>query len=193
MQKGVIISVFVIVFLGAGALVWVLLPSGNSATPSTNATQTGGSNPYGNINNSTTVTPTAPANTAAPAGQGTFSVTGELGNAITVKDFKADPNTEKDKDGKHYYLVGGIDPSSTQSSYAISYTDTDQSFEITLLKEPLGDYRKLAEQQLMERLDITATAACGLRYWVSTPTWVNAKYSTKNLGFSFCPGATVLP
>lgn len=190
MQK-ILITVIVATtaLLGAGLLAWFFSPS----PASTPTAQTSQSNPYGTINNSTTVTPADQTNSQVADKEGYLSVTGELGGLILVKDFKSDPTVEKGKDGRYYYLAGGIDPNSVGAPYGIDYTESDQSFNIVLLKEPLGDFRKLAEQELMQRLDINTTQACGLRYWVSVPTYVNSTYSTKNLGFSFCPGATRLP
>jgi len=190
MQKALIILIAGVVFVGGAALTWFLLAPSQTSAP---VTQTNDSS-YTGIDNTSTVTPGGnTSNTPSAVREGYIEVTGELGAGIAVKDFKSDPATEKDKDGRHYYLTGGIDPSSTDSPYGISYTESDQSFSVVLLKEPLREFRKLAETELMNRLGINATEACGLRYWVSVPTWVNATFSTKNLGFSFCPGATQLP
>jgi len=46
---------------------------------------------------------------------------------------------------------------------------------------------------LLQQLGISEQDACRLRYSVSVPFSVNPLYSGKNLGFSFCPGATPLP
>lgn len=77
-------------------------------------------------------------------------------------------------------------------AYAISYIAQDQSFTITLLKEPIGETRRTAEEDFRKRLGISISQACSLRYVVLVPWWVSDYYSGKNLGFSFCPKATVL-
>lgn len=85
-----------------------------------------------------------------------------------------------------FYFVGG-DP-----YYDIYYAEVDQSFNISLLQEPLGLHRTHAEQQLTEALHLPKETMCFLRYSVLTPHWVSEQHSGKNLGFSFCPGATRL-
>lgn len=194
MQRLLIVIAGVLVFVGAGVLVWMLL--GMQGPGGTGAQTNGGTGTYtgsynNQLNTSTSVTPTA---TSSGAANGETTVASNGSGSISVKDFKSDPDTKVDTNNKgHYYLSGGLDPTAEDAPFSILYVDSDQSFNITLLKEPLGDYRKLAEQELMAKLGTSMEEMCGLRYWVSVPTWVNKTYSTKNLGFSFCPGAVQLP
>ena len=76
--------------------------------------------------------------------------------------------------------------------YLVTYVAADQSFNIVLLKEPLSASRFAVEEELLKKLNITKRQACFLRYTLGTTRWVSEFYSGKNLGFSFCPGATPL-
>ena len=93
----------------------------------------------------------------------------------------------------YYILVGTDDPSAPNPPYEIDYSGKDQSFGVTLYKEPLGQYRTQAEQDLMKRLGISQTDMCRIAYVLAVGPGVNETFAGKNLGFSFCPGATALP
>ncbi len=122
-----------------------------------------------------------------------FEVASELGGTITVKDFLKDAATIPDPNNAgHYYLAGQTTATDSFPEFSIVYTSVDQSFIVSLLKEPVADTRKHAEQVLVAKLGLSGLQACNLRYWVSIPSQVNSIYSGKNLGFSFCPGATKL-
>lgn len=125
------------------------------------------------------------------------------GFVVTVKDFVHNGETVSDvqNPGSYvlagslgYCLADGTCPSGALTTdFSISYNEKTHFFNIILLKEPLGAVRLLAEQFLAERLGLTGQQACSLNYFVGTPYWVNQSYDDKNLGFSFCPGATKLP
>jgi hypothetical protein len=117
------------------------------------------------------------------------------GNPIVVKDFEDQKGVVKNADGNQGYdiLVGTTDPSAPTPPYEIDYSAKDQSFGITLNSEPLGTYRKEAEQDLMQRLGLTEVQMCNLNYYVGVANGVNDNYNAENLGFSFCPGAVQLP
>lgn len=190
MQKALIFAIALVVVLGTGFFIWSMV-SGPESSQTTNPQ--GGTTGTGGLNNSTSVVP-IDNETNTPVSSGSMTVATQANTTLEVKDFRNDSSTVADTNNKGLYaLSGGLDPSSTDAPYGITYTESDQSFSIALLKEPLRDYRKLAERELMDKLGISEADACGLRYWVSTPTWVNPAYSTKNLGFSFCPGAVELP
>jgi hypothetical protein len=87
------------------------------------------------------------------------------------------------------FLVGTL---GGNDRYRISYYLPLRTFVILLLAEPLKETRELAEQDVMQILGISESDACRLLYIVSLPTDVNPLYGGKNLGFSFCPGATPL-
>lgn len=185
--------ILIIVVLGAGAF-FLLLRGSFSGTSDLSGTAPGGVYPT----QTTVVTPVGSLSggesgggTSQPAG--TLTVTGATGGTITVKDFKEDPSTVPfPNDTTHYVLAGGLSPSENNTPYTILYVESDQSFTVSLLTEPLADIRHLAEQDLMDRLGINQVDACSLRYSVLVPYKVSAIYAGKNLGFSFCPGATKL-
>lgn len=122
------------------------------------------------------------------------------GIPIQATDFINDPTTAKDPINTGYYYLGyhvneGVpDPTATANPpYIITYISTTHYFNIALLQEPIGPIRLEAEQYLMNRLGIPQSQMCQLDYMVSVPDKVNSQFSGLNLGFSFCPGAVVLP
>lgn len=151
-----------------------------------------------------------PAATTTPSGQNPGlpaapAVTTVTPKADEVAPVQADaiitdPATTKDPINSGYYYLGyhvseGV-PDSTATvnpPYIITYISATHYFNIALLQEPIGPVRIEAEQYLMTRLGITENQMCSLDYMVSVPYRVNLQFSGKNLGFSFCPGATVLP
>lgn len=188
MQKVLIYTVAALLTLGilVIGMLWLMTPHVSNTAPGTNtkpATSSGGGQ--------TTVTPGSGGQTA-PVGQG-IMLGLEGGGSIQVSDFKNDSATVNDTNNPgHYYLSGGLDPTTNNASHSTFYAESDQSFNITLLKEPIGEVRKQAETELMQKLAISQADMCRLHYWVGVPNFVNSIYSGKNLGFSFCPGATPL-
>lgn len=145
---------------------------------------------------------TLPPGSDAPTGVSVWTVTGRDGTVIQVTPFQGRnvvSGTSTPPSG-----VSGTpsEPSQLPSTdvvlsqydaddraYAITYFAHDQSFTLTLLKEPIGESRKAGEVELMSILGIRETEACRLRHSVLTPWWVNERYSGYNLDFSFCKGA----
>ncbi len=134
------------------------------------------------------------SSTGGSTGTGSrIQVAGTDGQTYEIKDFKNDPATLSDKNNPgQYILAGGRTPSPLTTPFSILYIDSIQNFNITLLREPIGDIRLQAEQLLLQRLGISQEKMCGLRYSVGVPESVNSFYAGKNLGFSFCPGAVKL-
>jgi len=113
--------------------------------------------------------------------------------SLSVNDFTKDASVQADPNVQGQYdIAGGVTPTAS-TAYQIFYQTTDDYFGITLYKEPLGQNRIAAENQLMQKLGITKEAMCSLSYDVSPGPGVNTAYDGKNLGFSFCPGAVQLP
>ena len=138
--------------------------------------------------------PSAGTVTSLPSGTPSISVAAIQQGSIQVKDFKNNPNTVKDPYNTGYYdIAGGSEPGLTNASFHIFYDDAHQYFGISLLSEPLGYYRKQAEQLLLQTLGISQEQMCQLNYSMGVGPDVNEAYAGKNLGFSFCPSATVLP
>jgi hypothetical protein len=178
MKKPLIISIGAIVIIGFIVLVYWLL---NSAPPATS--------------------PAANQNIGLPSAGQNATATSSLTQAgVQTLNFVNDPTTVKDPINPGYYYLGyhvneGIsDPTATDNPpYIITYISATHYFNITLLQEPIGTVREEMQQYLMMRLGISQDGMCRLDYMVSVPWRVNQVYSGKNLGFSFCPGATKLP
>jgi len=129
-------------------------------------------------------------------GQPSITVTGAGGITIPTRDFLHEPTTGE-YPNKGYFYLGyhtGTDTTATiNPPYLIEYIAATQYFDIELLKEPIGAARSAAEQFLTASLGISQDQMCELNYTVSVPSRVNSQFASKNLGFSFCPGATALP
>lgn len=152
-----------------------------------------------------------------PTGQGTFPTGGSStdgsplrmriplagGGFVDTLDFiHNDVTIEDPANVGVYYLVGssgacrpdGSCPSAGGTGeYTILYYSQDHSFVIGLLDEPLGRIRREAERALMDALGLTEEQMCMLNYTIGTTAYVSEAYGGTNLGFSFCPGAVVLP
>lgn len=122
------------------------------------------------------------------------------GGSIQTSNFLSDPATVQDPIAPGYFYLGyhpydgSSDPAAVKNPpYLIEYINATQYFNIALLQEPIGSTRSEMEQYLMAHLGITQDQACRLNYMVSVPNRVNSAFSGRNLGFSFCPGAAVLP
>lgn|GEM_PF-6992619 len=61
--------------------------------------------------------------------------------------------------------------------------------QYVILKEPIGEVRRSATKDLIEKLAISNVDVCTLVADVNVPYFVNEFYSAKNLGFPGCPGA----
>lgn len=143
-------------------------------------------------------TPTGQSTTGTPD-QGTTAGTTGTGFPQTV-DFMKDPATVKDSSNTGYYYLGyhtsqGASDTTAVNDppYVITYIDATKYFNIAILQEPIGPVRAAAEQYLLAHLGISEQQMCQLNYMVSVPDRVNSQFSSINLGFSFCPGATLLP
>lgn len=187
MKKTIIIGIGAIIVIGLIALAYWLAGSEQSTTSPSVGQNVG--------------LPTASSveqNATATSG---FAQGGMLvGGGVQTLNFTNDPSTVKDPVNPDYYYLGyhvneGVpDPTATDNPpYVITYISTTHYFNIALLQEPIGIVREKAQQYLMAHLGITQSQMCQLDYMVSVPWRVNQIYSGKNLGFSFCPGATVLP
>lgn len=133
----------------------------------------------------------------------TFEIMDSAGKPIRVREFLKDETVLLDKANPGTYLIAGNlgscvnDPAKCQAGpevpFNIYYEAGPQAFTIALITEPLGVNRAEAERALQDRLGIPRGDMCRLNYYVSTSVYVNEQYAGKNLGFSFCPGATILP
>lgn len=185
-----IIGITVAVLLVIGGIFWyVLLRGPVGGSPTSTNTPTGLSGSSG-----TSVEATGQQGGSGASGETGLAVAGQNGSAVVVHDFTKDPQTKADPNNAgQYYLTGDTDVVAGVTPYSIFFVEANQSFNITLLKEPIKDIRIQAETELMQRLNITEAQACSLNYYVSVPAQVSEFYAGKNLGLSFCPGAVVLP
>lgn len=95
--------------------------------------------------------------------------------------------------GPDDYLLGVTGSRYVQQEFDIAYHAPDHSFAISLNREPLGQTRLDAEREFLALLGISEAEACTLHVNIGPTYSVNPQYADINLGFSFCPGATVLP
>jgi hypothetical protein len=183
MNKTLVISIGAIIVIGLIALAFWLM-GGSQSSP----------------NNPSNGQITLPISNSTGQTTNTTPSTGTSGGTIKAKDFLNDPATVKDPINPGYYYLGyhvneGVPDSTATDSppYIVEYISSTQYFDIALLQEPIGTTRGEAEQYLMAHLGISETQMCQLNYTVSVPDSVNSQYAGKNLGFSFCSGATILP
>ena len=144
----------------------------------------------GSVTPGTTTEDTTPIQTYAGE---VIEATDFIHNGETVADVE-NPGSYVLAGSVGYCLANGTCPEGAPTTeFNISYNTHTDFFNIILLKEPLGSARSGAEQFLRERLSLSNDELCSLRYFLGTPYWINEHYADKNLGFSFCPGATALP
>jgi hypothetical protein len=144
---------------------------------------------------------TTPVETPEPIPSGpTRPIKTNDNGSLNVTEFLSDADVAKDLyNTQYYYLgyreaIGMADSTGTENPpYTITYNSSTDYFNITLLTEPVGKTRAVAEQYLQSKLHIPNDQMCRLKYAVSVPNRVNTVYSSINLGFSYCRGATMLP
>lgn len=114
---------------------------------------------------------------------------------LPTNDFLTSPDTYQDPVNAGYYSLGNpINQAATSTTpYLIMYIESTRFFTIELVQEPIGEARTQAELYLEQRLGLSPSDLCKLNYTLSVPVSVSQEYAGRNLGFSFCPGATVLP
>lgn len=144
-----------------------------------------------------------PLGKGLPSGPGTMTIADFEGRPIVTNDFINNGVTIPDGANKGRYLLAGQlgycveDPApcraGTETDFNIYYDSQDEAFTIALLAEPLGQTRLGIQTYLARTLGIGEQDMCRLEYYVGTPSDVNSFFTGKNLGFSFCPGATRLP
>lgn len=195
-MKTILISVGAVVVIGLLVLAYQLTGPTSSTTqtsPESSSTVQGTGLPVA----SSAVQNVAPETSPQVAA---MSVADIGGGSIQTANFIADPETVQDPSNAGYYYLGYHTYAGTQDvtatvapPYVITYLSATQYFNIALLQEPIGPVREEMQQYLMGHLDISQDQMCKLKYMVSVPDRVNSQYSGMNLGFSFCPGAVVLP
>ena len=187
----------ILIFFGAIVIgfVWYFVSTPKTGQQTLNTPTT---LPVSGLVSSTVVSSTTPSQTKQA-----ITLTTQNGNSVTANDFIRNTVTIPDaaNDGR-YLLAGNLgfclsNPQQCQAAptdnYTVYYNSVPQSFTIELTKEPIGRARLDMEQFMLTTLGLIEEQLCSLNYYVGVTIYVNAQYTGKNLGFSFCPGATVLP
>lgn len=120
----------------------------------------------------------------------TFLVSTNNDDSFSIRDFRNDLGVIVWGDAGTLVLGDGL--INEDKAFQIFYYDLDQSFSIAILQEPISDIKKVAEAQLLERLQISRKDACNLIVSVTVPSFVSEEISGQNLGLSFCPEAIQL-
>ena len=190
----VIIGLAIVVLFMAAAAYWyyssrhaaVFLPNGNA--PGMNQPEYAATSTQGGVTENT-----GPSDTQR-------RIRTNDGSTLVASDFLKDAIVSRDPYNEGSYFIGQHQTlgtvstqRSTQLAYEIVYDLHNDFFTIALLEEPIGEARQSAEQFLQTVLAIPPDQLCRLKYSLAVPNRVNAMYSSINLGFSFCPGATKLP
>jgi hypothetical protein len=175
---------------------WIFSPAAQPVTG------TGGTFPSGGFGTTTSGTGTSGSTGSTQAGTGAMTIATPSGGQVTTKDFIHNGTTIPDVENDNQYLIAGslgyCEPglactAASTPDFNIFYNADTQSFTIGIAQEPIGQSRHEAEEFMLSALGIEQDQLCALNYYVGVPYWVNEAYSGKNLGFSFCPGATPLP
>lgn len=137
-----------------------------------------------------------------PAGKIALSLRNK-GSTIIVNDFIGNGVTLPDTVNPGRYLLAGnlgycypnTQPCEAAPAvhYIVYFNAVTSAFTIALTGEPLGEARHSMETFLLSTLGITKEQMCNVDYSVNVTRYVSEQYTGKNLGFSFCPGAMVLP
>ena len=186
MKATIIISIVLLAVLGIGAGIYIWWPEGGMIPSDTTPSQ---QYPIGSYQSTVTPSGSGGLETTEPTTD-TMVVPATQGAPIEINDITKREGVVEDSANPGIYYLAGASP--TEETYTISYLSSDESFTVSVLSEPIGNVRQLAEQDLLNQLGISEYDACRLRYVVLTPASVNPLYAGKNLGFSFCPGATPL-
>jgi len=141
----------------------------------------------------------SPGTGTGPNTEGSMTVAGRDGTSITVRNFLNDPGvmlTGTSTSDGGYYIVAepypeGVTPivGGEDAEYEILYLPADSSFLIALLREPIGEVRRKAADDLKQRLGLSDSELCKIVVEVGTPTWVNEFFGARSLGLPGCPGA----
>lgn len=75
---------------------------------------------------------------------------------------------------------------SNSTDYSIQYLSKFDEFLISIESSPFNVYRFLAEEELLETLDIDKKNACNLKVSITTPAFVNQEESGSVYKLSFC-------
>jgi hypothetical protein len=144
--------------------------------------------------NGTITKPLPTATSTYPVNQNKIELLTPDGGSIFAEDFRKNPNVVPDPSNVGYYYISGqLGPGLPYPSYSIIFVEKNSGFIISLEEGPLKSMRLIAEEDFLEKVQLSKTDACRLNYEVMVPRSLNERLSGQNLGFSFCPGAVALP
>ncbi|TAK59016.1 hypothetical protein EPO14_01710 [Patescibacteria group bacterium] len=133
---------------------------------------------------------TTPAGTGNPP-PNTLEIASSNG-PILVREFTKDigvASTTPPSSFLSWFPNSEVSTTTAESAYEILYSPEGTFFIVVILKEPIGEVRRSATKNLIEKLGISNADICTLVADVNVPYFVNEFYSAKNLGFPGCPGA----
>ena len=174
-----IVAIITIILLAGLLFLFFMTPDVPTPAPSS-----GNTLPFP-VATSTSYTP--PPGVIVPPGKKAIQ---DISGSLIVNDFTASSSFHTSNLSNYYDLVP--ESASTTPDYDIIFVDADQSFQVFLLKNPLGLARRHAEETLLAMLGISQQEACSLTYQVTVAYSINDTYAGRNFGFSFCPGSEVL-
>jgi len=125
-----------------------------------------------------------------PISSGLIKIETKDGNVMEVHDIRSLPEA-LDK-GSGFYGYEAASNNTSYVTFGILYSSFDDSFAVSLTREPLKIAREDAQKFLMKSLNIDEAGVCKLRAFVSVPAEINLQLAGKDLGFSFCPGSVEL-
>lgn len=102
------------------------------------------------------------------------------------------PKAEEIENGVFLLQEGTRELDAPNPEFILYYYKDTKEYQIILLRQPLNDARKNAEEVFMRQmtaLDISQEEVCSLFITVGTISSVDLENSGKNFGLSFCPGA----
>ncbi|MES2135200.1 MAG: hypothetical protein V4449_03110 [Patescibacteria group bacterium] len=173
-----------VLILGLGALSIYLFISSNTGTLSTNTSR----EDLFPFSNGGPISPTATTNVHGGISSSSLEVATVAGS-LFVLDFTKGTDIATSTD---YFYTGyprGSDTTTQDAEYQIFFFPNDKSFLVSILKEPIGEIRRKASDDLMSRLGISNKELCTLIAEVIIPKGVNDYYGGVSLGFPGCPGA----
>lgn len=176
----IIVSIVVILVIGLGAY-FFLAPSSTEIPPPPPGLQDPFGTPSGTLSPSTT-----------PHTGPLLILETKSGEQTSVPDFTSSKQSFPIGRETYYFITNNQETMGEDAAFDIVY-GTDSSISIGLFKEPLGATRLEAESALRQLLKLPTESICALYVSVAVPNSVNQFYAGKNLGLSFCPGATALP
>lgn len=113
------------------------------------------------------------------------------GSTLSVQNFIPAEQPEWYTEGEQLAIAGNGDWDGP--GYAIRYSDQTSTFNIGIMREPIGEKRREAEGVLRSLLGIADSDMCRLNMSVYVFGEVSDTYAGRNLGLSFCPGSVPLP